>query len=308
MLTAVMVAFAVAALASWELGAAREGGDVMTVARDETARDDETPPGFGTESAKGNLYFVRALIERSSAAKRVIASGDSAALAKREAARDQYETGRKALEAGDEVAAQEALARAKQLMFAAARLADDDAAIVDKHRADYESRLDSVEALLAAHERVAAEKGRAALDEELQSQIEERLGTARTLAEAGRYEAARTAIDSVYLSVKASIESLRGGDTLVRSLDFSTDKEEYEYELDRNETLQMLVQILLEDKLSDPSVASKVDPLMEKARTVRSKAEEQAAAGDHEAAIESLESSTGHVIRAIRSAGVYVPG
>lgn len=272
------------------------------------AAEETTPPELGTESAAGNLYFVRTLIERSSAAKRVLASGDAAALAKREAARDQYETARTALHAGNEQVAQEALARAKQLMFAAARLADDHAAVADKHRTDYESRLESIEALLTAHERVAEEKGRRTLHSELQEKIDERLGAARALAADEQYEPARSELDSAYLSVKASIEGLRGGDTLVRSLNFANKKEEYAYELDRNETLQMLVTILLEDKLSKPGVASMVDGFMEKARADREKAEQQAAAGDHEAAIRSLESSTKHVIRAIRSAGVYVPG
>ena len=44
------------------------------------------------------------------------------------------------------------------------------------------------------------------------------------------------------------------------------------------------------------------------AAQTRSTAEDDASAGDFDAAIEELEKSTQHIARAIRSAGVYIPG
>ena len=47
---------------------------------------------------------------------------------------------------------------------------------------------------------------------------------------------------------------------------------------------------------------------LDKAAELRKQAEQQASAGDHEAAIKSLEDSTKNLVRAMRGSGVYIPG
>ena len=48
--------------------------------------------------------------------------------------------------------------------------------------------------------------------------------------------------------------------------------------------------------------------LAERARGLRTKADELARRGDHAAAVRMLEDSTGELVKAIRGAGVYIPG
>lgn len=266
------------------------------------------PPAAGSGSVEGNLYFVQTLIERSSMAQKVASSANPDALAKRDQARAKYLQARQAASQGNTEGAQTALNEAKMLMFQAARLADREQVLEGKRQSDYQNRLDSVDALMAAHERVTETKGQKELHRQLEPRVEERLQEARNLAAAEDYDQARAVLDEAYLSVKASLERLRGGDTLVRSLNFASKEEEYRYELDRNETLRMLVDVLLKERLKQQSVARMVETHMAKARELRAEGEAQAESGDYQNAIDKLDTSTRQIIRAIRSAGVYVPG
>ena len=115
-------------------------------------------------------------------------------------------------------------------------------------------------------------------------------------------------LDGTYEAVKTSLESLRGGDTLVRELHFETKEDEYLYELDRNDTHQMLVQVLFAEKMESSPMRGTAETFINKAVVLREDAESAAGKKKYEEAIELLEESTKELIRAIRSAGVYIPG
>ena len=101
---------------------------------------------------------------------------------------------------------------------------------------------------------------------------------------------------------------MRGGDTLVRSLNFATREEEYQYELDRNDTHLMLLKVLAADKPKIPGMDGMLKGHVDKAAALRAQAEETSRSGDRAAAIEGLEASTRELVRAIRSLGVFIPG
>ncbi len=111
-----------------------------------------------------------------------------------------------------------------------------------------------------------------------------------------------------YAAATVSIERLRGGETLVRELHFETKEDEYNYEVGRNDTHRMLVDILAKEKIGDnPGVLKMVDMFMDKAAKTRTLAEQQAAGGDFDNAVETMELATKEILRAIRSAGIYIP-
>jgi hypothetical protein len=112
-------------------------------------------------------------------------------------------------------------------------------------------------------------------------------------------------IDRAYLTARVSIESMRRGDTLVRSLTFASKREEYAYEIDRNDTHRMLVNLVLAERRD---VGPMLQPLLDKAGVLRKDAEAQAQRGDHEGAIRTLEDSTRELVKAVRAGGIYVPG
>lgn len=249
------------------------------------------------------LGAVETLIERSSAAKQIEASGDARARAHRDRAREIHGRAMLAFRDGDLASASRLLPEASLQMFEGVRLAGAETVVAEKRRVDYEARLESAKSLAAAQRRIATEKnpGEGALTA---TAIDDLIVQAQRAAAAGDLEGARATLDRAYLVAKAAIGSMRGGDTLVRSLDFATKEEEYRYEIDRNDTHRMLLKVLV----TDPAKAERARPSDARAGELRSQAESRAAAGEFAQAVGLLEDSTRELVRAIRGAGVYIPG
>lgn len=255
------------------------------------------------------VQSVETLIERSSAAKQIEDSRDPLAAEKRSKARALLRNAQAALQAGDAVATQRLLDEASKTMLEAVRQAAPEQVVAAKKLSDLNNRAESVRSLLAAQNRVAAEKGMTKSVEPTAKRVEALLADADRLAKAGDLDRARVSLDEGYLLAKVSIESLRRGDTLVKSLNFASKKEEYDYELDRNDTHRMLVTVLLTEKrAANPALDKMVQDNLDKAAKLRTEAERLAAQGGHEAAIGVLEDSTREIVRAIRAAGVFIPG
>ncbi len=250
------------------------------------------------------LAAVEILLEKSSAARQVDSSGDTTARQKREKAREIYHQARAAFQAGQYARASGLLPEASVHMFEAVRSAAPGEVAEPKARSDFEARLDSVNSLHAAFRRVAGEKPDATGVAETSRAVDNLIGDARRLAGEGKLDAGRAALDRAYLLAKAAVSSLRSGDTLVRSLHFATREEEYRYEVDRNDTHQMLIKVLLDGKARTTEQQS----ALAKALQLRNQANTAAASADHAAGVRLLEESTRELIRAIRGAGVFIPG
>ena len=259
---------------------------------------------FAQGAIEPRLASLETLIERSSAAREVEASPSPEARAARTKAREALQAAQRSNASGDAAAAERQLAEARQQMMQAVRLAAPAGRLADQAKVDFERRLESTRALIAAQKRVSAEKKTGA--DALRS-AEERLAAALESRSAGRMDAARAQLEEAYLISKASLGSMRGGDTLVRSLSFETKEDEYRYEVDRNDTHQMLLKVLLDSHTTQPGQAA-VAASAQRARELRAQAEAAARRGEHAAAVRLLEDSTGELVKAIRGAGVYIPG
>jgi hypothetical protein len=253
------------------------------------------------------LEAVGKLLESSSAARQVEASGDARAKEKRDKARDIHKRALEAYRGGDLATSSRLLPEASVLMFEAVRLAAPEQVTAEKARHDFNARQESVKSLLAAYGRIASEKRDARAGETTRA-IESSLAEAKQLGEGGRYVEGRAVLDRAYLVAKAAIGSVRQGDTLVRSLNFASKEEEYAYELDRNDTHRMLIKVLLDEKRGAADVERMVKGYVDKAGELRQQAEAAAAGKDWTGGIRLLEASTAELVRAIRNAGIYIPG
>lgn len=252
-----------------------------------------------------NMESVGKLLESSSAARQIDSSKATEAIDKRQKAREIYKSAQAALAAGDLNKASQLLTEVRSLFFEAVRLAAPEEVTAKKLENDYKARLESVNALLGAYKRVANEKGSAAKGVgETVAQIDKGVAEAAKLAQAGKFKEGRSELDRVYLVAKAGISGLRSGDTLVRSLNFASKEEEYHYEIDRNNTHHMLIEVLLADKKADGMVQQFID----KAKALRTQAEAAASSKDYANGVKLLEESTAELVRAIRGAGIYIPG
>jgi len=254
------------------------------------------------------LTSTRTLIETSSGAKQIEASGDADAAAQRNRARELHSQAGDALRSDQLESASKLLDEASRAMFAGVRKAAAEQVTGRKERADFDARMLSTRALLEAQKRVAAEKNSGQSTREVSTRVERLLNEASEQARTGLLGDARRTLDQAYMAVKASAIGLRDGDTVVRSLSFASKAEEYHYEIDRNDTHRMLVDMLLKDKRGTAGVGAMVDQALSAAASLRSQAESEAARRDHEAAVKTLEQSTRELVKAIRGAGVYIPG
>jgi hypothetical protein len=257
------------------------------------------------EQVERRITSVATLIESSSAARQIESSGVAAAREKRDNARLIHREAAASLAAGDAPAASKLLDQAAREMMNGVRLAKPEEVQGAKDKRDFEARLDSARALLAAQQRITQEKNAGAEAKDAARRIEREIVQAEQLAAAGQHAQARIGLDRAYLTARVSIESMRRGDTLVRSLTFGSAKEEYDYELDRNDTHRMLVTMLLADRRE---AAPMMQPVLDRADLMRKDGLAQAQRGDHRAAIKTLEDSTRELVRAIRAGGLYIPG
>ncbi len=270
----------------------------------------KSPPVLKPTKAgvSSRLDNVKRLLEVSSGADRVKASGNAEAIAKREEAISAAASAEASFKSKDYKESNEFLTQATTLMFEAVRMVGTGDVGKEKSLEDYNRRAASVDILMEALERISTEK-KSGMEVETQKEaIEAKVALSKSLLAEEKIDDARRELDEAYEMVKVSIEALRGGDTLIRSLDFATKEEEYHYEIDRNDTHRMLIDVLLEEKRKTESIDNMVSKFVAQSESLRKEAEAQAAKGDYEAAIATLDRSTKELVRAIRSAGVYIPG
>lgn len=277
--------------------------------------DERTPTGHVEPYAtialtkaqlEARLKSVNLLIESSSVARQAALSNDPAASKARQNARDHLAQATAALAKGDLPGSARLLNDASKEMFECARIAMPKSVGDEKKRKDFSARLDSVTALRDALIRVAKEKNQESRTAETIGKVDPMVLDAK-IAAPEDIDHARALLDKAYSTVKVEIEALREGDTLVRSLKFDTKADEYRYELDRNDTHQMLVTLLLKEERKVPSVDTMVSNAVKEAARLRSIAEAARKKGDYDAGVEALEKSTDELVRAIRAAGVDIP-
>ncbi len=251
-----------------------------------------------------NLDSVGKLLESSSAARQIDSSKAPEAMQRRDRARELHGAAKAALEQGNLEKASALLAESRSIFFDAVRFAAPEEVSAKKLENDYLLRLESVQALLGAYKRVSDEKSAKGVSETV-AQIEKSMAAAAVLAHERKFKEARVEIDRGYLVAKAGLTSLRSGDTLVRSLNFATKEEEYHYEIDRNNTHQMLIKVLVDDKKASGEM---VQAYLSKGQALRIKSDEAASRKAYDEAVKLLEESTAELVRAIRNAGIYIPG
>ena len=260
--------------------------------------------------AGSRLQSVEKLLKTSSAAQQIKESDNQAAKEKHGEAVALYEKAKLAQSKGDEQQAADLLKQVTTVMFEATRMIKKDESFMAKDVRDFDARRESIEALCTAYENIAKEKGiDSATENELHAFVFKRIDQAEVLKQEDRVKEGRKMLDEAYVAAKVAIEHLRGGETLVRSLNFASSEEEYHYEVDRNDTHRMLVDVLLKEKMkTNWGIETMVNKFMDRADELRARADEQASDGAYENAVSTLEQSTKEIVRAIRSAGIYIPG
>ena len=260
-----------------------------------------------TDQTNARVEFLNKLLNTSSGAKQVLQSDSPEVKSLHQKAKDLHTEAKSAFVQGNNKEGSALLDQAAKTMFQAIRLATPKTAGLSKAKDDYVKHKKSVQALNGAYNRVADEK-KFEGKEQINSKVDSFVTVADKLSDAQKFVEAKAELDKAYQLLKISIESIRGGETLVRSLNFETPEDEYHYELDRNDTHSMLVKLLLDGKKVSDFTKGNIDKFTGMAESLRSDAERSANKGEFKEAIQILEESTKQFVRAIRSAGIYIPG
>ena len=281
------------------------GALIATVALGVTAPLMSYAEASNEDALADRIAMVRTLLFESSAARRVASSERPDVQETRAEAIALFE---QALTPGDSEVRKARLNRAVELFYEASAASPNSASAVAKGRRDFERRRESVDSLLDAHKRIMEEKGTADAHDVLLETVETDLVAAEALLADGDVETARERLDRAYDVTRLAVENSRMGETLKRELKFDTPEDEYHYELDRNETHRMLLTVLLKDKMDNKNTREKVAAFVKTADVHRAAADDMAGRKRFEEAIEELERSTAEIVKAIRGAGVYIPG
>ena len=260
------------------------------------------------ESISNRLQNMSKLLNESSGARQVISSTNSEAKQKRQKALELYRQANERLNSGANAEATIILNQSTKLMFEAIRMSTPTSVIEKEIIINYGERRQSVIALKDAFNRISDENHEQESKLKVNKQLEKLINRADELLKNGENTRARTEIDKAYQLLKVSIDSIRSGQTLVRSLQFETKKEEYLYEVDRNDTHSMLIGLLVDEKNKSDSTRKGIIKFVEESKVFRKQADAYAEDGAYEIAIDLLEQSTRQLVRAIRSAGIYIPG
>ena len=254
------------------------------------------------------MQNMERLLNESSGARQVMGSGNDAAMSKRAKALELYRQAGEKLSAGARDDASALLNQSAKLMFEAIKTATPLSMLEDKKKVDYGKRKESVAALREAFDRIADESKDGEAKRQVNQQLSKLIARADALVGQGDNNGAQVELDKAYHLLKVSIESKRAGQTLVRSLQFESKEEEYLYEVDRNDTHKMLIDLLVDEKSKSDYTRKEIIKFVEQANQLSQQADAYARQNEFEAAIELLEQSTRQLVRAIRTAGIYIPG
>jgi len=265
-------------------------------------------PGYSEDPPDSRVNYLNKLINTSSGAQQVLKSNDPEVEALHIKSKNLFSKAQDAFKLGDNSAGSALLDESAKSMFKAIRLASPAALGDKKLKRDFDKRKDSVNILSEAFNRIADEYKDSDSKDRTNRQLNVLITNADDLHNKGKHLMAKKELDKAYHLIKVSIESLRGGQTLVRSLNFATPEEEYDYEIDRNNTHKMLVKLLLDEKASSAYTQKNVTKFTNSANLLRTQAEQSAKVKKFDEAIKLLEQSTKQLVRSIRSAGIYIPG
>ncbi|MET0071211.1 MAG: hypothetical protein ABW096_14335 [Candidatus Thiodiazotropha sp.] len=176
----------------------------------------------------------------------------------------------------------------------------------DRHK--YEDTKKSVDALLKAVHRVADEKGTSEENREMLDRVNKLNKQAVNYATNNQYRKATQNLEQILSLIRNNIINLKMGDTLVRTLTFANPKEEFRYEIDRNDAHFLLLKSFLPASVIDNESNTSFSKDKSTAYKLRKKAENHAKKKDYNQAINTLERSTEILINIIRMAGTEIPG
>ena len=127
---------------------------------------------------------------------------------------------------------------------------------------------------------------------------------ANKLAQGGRLGDANKKMAEAYKLAVEELSRLRAGQEVVMSLKFATPLEEYEYELKRFKSNEIMVSMMIGEGRAEGDKRKLVDSFLDAAGKLKEEAAGQARSNSHKDAVTTMEKAYAQLNRALQSMGV----
>ena len=261
-----------------------------------------------TEKA-GSIFnktkFLDWLVHDSPVSKRIEASEDDEAKANLKRAQDMWEQAVEHSEKSEYELADVHISEGLKLMTSVSRKFKDQDR-VRRARIDlYKQVKGHVDMFVAAFDRIVVEKGEDHIQKMLDKEkLDDLITSAQGKYDDGDLVMANHMMRQAADMVDHALSDARHEDVLLRELSFENLEEEYAYELQRNDSYVMIIDMLQKKKTASSQASSAyVQKMIEANAAQREEAEALVKNGDYKQGIALLEKSTDKLSRALRVSG-----
>lgn len=284
-----------------ELQAARGGKIAGAQAGPEAAQQ----RNVSAQQIQQKIQFADMFINQSAVVARIEASGNAMAQELHRGAKENFQTARAALAAGDQAKALTAIEEATRMMSEASRLVPQ-ASSGEAEKQRFAESYESVQAFLASYERnyQQAVKGGSKPRAINLAQIRDTMSNARGLADDGKYNEAISMLGGAQDTLTTALSEMLHDQTIVHELKFETPRDEYEYELTRYQGYEALVPLAIRQRNPNEQTVKLMMQYVDRAKEVKALSEPEAAKGNYGEAILMLQGATSNIERALQVMGV----
>jgi len=252
--------------------------------------------------------FVGRLLGDSSEAVRIAESGNPEARESLSRANELRARARDALERGDLRAADAAFNEAIGMIAKARRLAPDASYRAIEQRFRYNRLVSTLDALQRSYRGHLSRIGRAESEDPGWNAVSLLIQRAQSLRTSDQLGQANLALLRAEQRLLEAFGGMLSGSTLDYTPRFSGEAEEFVFELERNRGYRELVPIALSELKPSGDAARRVEHHLETDRSLSGKARELAGRKRYAEALSTIRASTVSLQRALRAAGLAVPG
>lgn len=167
---------------------------------------------------------------------------------------------------------------------------------------------EEITSYLQAFDQALLEKGPAASGLLNRGRVNDLLEESRYLEENGDPQTAQNRLKEAYGMAVGALSRVRENETVVYALDFRTPADEYRYEQNRHQSYTMLVDQMRNSSELSEQALKLAQRYADEGAKLRAEAENQAAAGQYEAAIQTMEEANKRLVRSLQMMGLSIPG
>ena len=174
----------------------------------------------------------------------------------------------------------------------------------DRFRRLYSDLKERVASFIKAFQAVVLEKGTKAVDLLDQGMVQELVAEAEDLAQAEHFKEANQRLVTAAGMLESALSRARDKETLVHALVFNSPEEEFAYELQRNDSYELLIKLMVSEETIVGSAQGYIQKKAVENQRIKEAAKALAEQGDLKAALSKIENATEQLVKALRMGGV----